>query len=50
MLDQTKRYTEQELNAAIAKYDPDYVTIRRYLIEYGFVDRENDGSAYWVKK
>ena len=28
----------------------DYVHIRRYLIEYGFLDRKADGSAYWVKK
>ncbi len=27
----------------------DYVMIRRYLIEYGFLDRHRDGSAYWVK-
>jgi hypothetical protein len=29
-------------------YD-DYVTVRRYLIEYGFLDRKDDGSQYWLK-
>ncbi|MBJ6950597.1 DUF2087 domain-containing protein, partial [Vibrio cholerae] len=28
---------------------PDFVTLRRYLIEYGFLDRTDDGSQYWVK-
>ncbi|HDR8220879.1 TPA: DUF2087 domain-containing protein, partial [Bacillus cereus] len=26
-----------------------FVTLRRYLIEYGFLDRTDDGSQYWVK-
>ncbi|WP_259392169.1 DUF2087 domain-containing protein [Paenibacillus thiaminolyticus] len=28
----------------------DYATLRRYLIEYGSLDRQPDGSANWVKK
>ena len=27
----------------------DYVTVRRNLIEYGFLDRTADGRTYWVK-
>ena len=27
----------------------DYVTLRRYLIEYGYLERTRDGSAYWKK-
>ncbi|MFR1478879.1 MAG: DUF2087 domain-containing protein [Hydrogeniiclostridium mannosilyticum] len=23
--------------------------LRRYLIEYGFMDRTKDGAVYWVK-
>lgn len=49
-LDQAAQYSEKQLNEHISKMYEDYVTIRRYLIEYGFLDRENDGSAYWVKK
>lgn len=44
-----KRYTEKEVNEIIKKIYVDYVTIRRYFIEYGFMDRENDCSAYWLK-
>ena len=42
------RYTEQQVNAIIAPIFHDYVTIRRYLIEYRFLARKPDGSEYWV--
>lgn len=48
--DPAKRYTEKEVNAILeAVYEADYVTIRRYLIDYAFLVRNPDGSAYWVK-
>ncbi|GLC90470.1 DUF2087 domain-containing protein [Lysinibacillus piscis] len=50
LLDIEKHYTEKELNAIIQPIYEDYVQIRRSLIEYGFIDRHDDGSAYWVKK
>lgn len=43
-------YTEKELNQILEAIYEDYVLIRRYLIEYGFLDRKTDGSQYWVKK
>ena len=43
------RYTEKEVNEIIKTAYPDYATIRRYLVEYGFLDRKKDGSSYWVK-
>lgn len=43
------RYTEPEVNQVLKAAWHDYVTLRRYLIEYGFMDRERDGSAYWLK-
>ncbi|TCL76388.1 transcriptional regulator [Hydrogenispora ethanolica] len=47
--DPKRKYTEKEVNQLLkAAYD-DYVTVRRYLIEYGFMDRHADGSLYWVK-
>lgn len=49
LFDKTKQYTEKELNEAIQPMYEDYVQIRRYLIEYGFMDRTDDGSAYWIK-
>ena len=45
-----KNYSEKELNEVLGAIYEDYVTIRRYLIEYGFLDREADGSLYWLKK
>ncbi|SDL11321.1 transcriptional regulator [Paenibacillus jilunlii] len=44
-----RQYTEKEVNALLKEASPDYVTLRRYLIDYGLLDREPDGSTYWVK-
>lgn len=44
-----RTYTEKEVNAVLQPIYPDYALLRRYLIEYGFMDRTPDGSAYWVK-
>lgn len=48
--DLNRKYTEKEVNEILKEIYPDFVTIRRYLIEYGFMDRRDDGSLYWVKK
>ncbi|MEG0260186.1 MAG: DUF2087 domain-containing protein [Lysinibacillus sp.] len=50
LLDASKQYTEKDLNECLKPIYEDYVLIRRYLIQYGFMDRKDDGSAYWVKK
>ena len=42
-----KRYAEGEVNRILAPVYEDYVTIRRYLIDYGFLARTPGGSAYW---
>ncbi|MEC0227142.1 DUF2087 domain-containing protein [Paenibacillus alba] len=42
-------YNEQEVNEILEPAFHDYVKLRRYLIEYGFLDREPDGSQYWLK-
>ncbi|MCU9613540.1 DUF2087 domain-containing protein [Caldibacillus lycopersici] len=42
-------YTEREVNEILKKFYQDFVTIRRALIEYGFMERSNDGSGYWLK-
>ncbi|MHB9094836.1 MAG: DUF2087 domain-containing protein [Eubacteriales bacterium] len=47
--DANKTYTEKEVNAILKQFYDDYVLLRRYLIEYGFMDRTQDGSSYWVK-
>ncbi len=45
-----KRYTEKEINRVLKRIFDDYATLRRALVEYGFIDRTNDGSSYWVKE
>jgi len=49
-LDSEHIYDEKELNQILKAIYDDYVMIRRYLIEYGFLDRKPDGSQYWLKK
>ncbi|MTI47385.1 DUF2087 domain-containing protein [Sporosalibacterium faouarense] len=44
-----QEYTEDEVNEVIKGIYDDYVTIRRYLIQYGFMDRKRDCSLYWLK-
>jgi hypothetical protein len=44
-----RKYSEKEVNEILINAFHDYVTLRRYLIEYGFMDRYPDGSCYWVK-
>jgi DNA-binding CsgD family transcriptional regulator len=44
----TKTYTEKEVNGILQPFYNDYVLLRRYLIEYGFMDRTQDGSSYWI--
>ncbi|NEW06640.1 DUF2087 domain-containing protein [Paenibacillus sp. SYP-B3998] len=43
-----RRYKEKEVNEILEVVYHDYVTVRRYLIEYGFLDRKEDGSQYWL--
>jgi hypothetical protein len=45
-----RRYSEPEVNEILKAAWDDFVTLRRYLIEYGFMDRLPDGSKYWVKE
>ncbi|WP_299089291.1 DUF2087 domain-containing protein [uncultured Metabacillus sp.] len=45
-----KTYDEKELNQVLSAVYDDYVLIRRYLIEYGFLTRKPDGSQYWLRK
>ena len=43
-------YSEKEINRIISRIYEDYATIRRALIEYGFLSRSNDCKNYWVKE
>jgi hypothetical protein len=42
-------YTEKEVNALLKAWHTfgDYVLLRRYLFDYGLLDRERNGSRYW---
>ncbi len=42
-------YTEKEVNRILKRIYEDYVLLRRYLIEYGYMDRSKDGSKYWLR-
>jgi hypothetical protein len=41
------KYPEKQLNEIIAKYHPDTAALRRYMIEYGILERDGE-SVYWV--
>lgn len=41
-------YTEKEVNEILKKVYPDYVMIRRYLVDYGLISRTENGSSYWI--
>lgn len=46
--ERNKRYTEKEVNNIIISMHEDFASLRRYLIQYGFMNRDDDGSSYWV--
>lgn len=42
-------YSEAEVNAIIkAVYEPDYVGLRRDLVDMGYLHRERGGGNYWL--
>jgi len=43
-------YSEKEVNEILKGAFEDFTTLRRYLIEYGFMDRKPDGSQYWLEE
>lgn len=45
-----KTYNEKEVNEILKTVNVDFVSLRRHLVEYGFIDRSNDGASYWVKE
>lgn len=45
--DRERKYTEPEVNEILKAIYDDFATIRRYLIEYGFMDRTRDCRQYW---
>jgi len=45
-----KIYIEKEINDIIAKIYPDFATVRRFLIDYRFMTRSDDGKQYWIER
>ncbi len=43
-------YSEKEVNEILIDVYFDYVSLRRDLIDYKFMERTKDGKAYWVKE
>ena len=46
--DKSLEFTEKELNEAIKEIYPDYSLIRRYLVDYKFLERDNYGRMYKI--
>ncbi len=44
-----REYTEKQVNTVLEAIYSDYATLRRYLIEYGYMDRTKDCRNYWRK-
>jgi hypothetical protein len=44
-----RTYHEKEVNAVLNEWHTfgDWALLRRYLCDYGFFNRQSDGSAYW---
>ncbi len=42
-----RRYREREVNAILAVVNPDVASLRRDLVEFGFMRRERGGGDYW---
>ncbi|MBW2964973.1 DUF2087 domain-containing protein [Candidatus Woesearchaeota archaeon] len=45
-----RKYTEPEVNKIIAAYFEDFATIRRELINFGYMQRNPLTGDYWVLK
>jgi len=43
-------YTEKEVNSILRRFHIDTAALRRYLVDYGLMAREGDGTRYWRVK
>ena len=44
-----RKYTEAEVNAILENVYHDFASLRRFLVDYGFLERTRDCTSYWVK-
>lgn len=49
LFDFGRKYTEAETREMLKAVYSDYSLLRRYLVDYGFMDRTKDGSEYWLR-
>ncbi len=40
-------YDESEINDILSNIYPDYAIVRRYLVDYKFINRSEDCRKYW---
>lgn len=43
---ENKEYTEMEINEELKKYFDDYALLRRYMIDFKFLNRDKYGKKY----
>lgn len=48
--EESKVYTEREINELLKPVYADFALIRRYLIDFKLLSRSKDGKEYWVTK
>ena len=46
MVEYSQEFTEPELNERIKEVYEDFATMRRYLVDYKFLIRDNYGKSY----
>jgi len=46
--EKNRKYSEKEVNEVLKPMFEDYVMIRRYLVDYHFLERTQDGKEYWL--
>ncbi len=44
------RYTEKEVNRVLKRYNEDTALLRRALVDFGLMQREAGGGAYWKER
>lgn len=44
------RYSEKKVNQILSRYSDDTATLRRSLVEFGFMNREGGGRDYWMRE
>lgn len=47
LFEESRFYTEAEVNEIIGAVHHDYVTLRRCMIDFGYLRRERGGGQYW---